>query len=931
MPTPLLETKLYLPRVRGGSVPRPRLTGRLDHGAGAKLMLVSAPAGFGKTTLLAQWLEHRKTTSAEKSSVAWLSLDAGDNDPTAFWTYVIAALRTAAPAVGTNELGLLQAPDPPPIHRLLTTLLNDLAALAHDIVLVLDDFHAIDALEVHDAVAFLLDHSPPSLHLVISGRVDPPLPLARLRARGELTEIRVADLRFTSDEAATYLNEAMGLTLSGTEVATLEGRTEGWIAALQLAALSLQGREDVAGFIGAFAGDDRYIVDYLVEEVLQRQPDDVEDFLLQTSVLSRLTGPLCDAVTGQRGGKSTLEALDRGNLFVVPLDDHRRWYRYHHLFADVLRARLLDEQPDQVPLLHRRASDWYEQNGQRTEAIHHAMTARDFERAAELVERTIEMARRDRRDAVLRGWLEMLPDEMLRVRPVLSVAHAGALLSTGTVEGVEQRLRDAERWLGRTAYGDDGPPTTETTMVVVDEEGYRRLPGWIALYRAARALALGDTSATVTHARRASEILEQDDQPGQAAAAALLGLAAWTNGDLESAHAAYAHCQAIFYEIGYLADVLGCATTLADIRVTQGRLRDAMLTYQQALERASAPGAAALRGTVDMHVGMGELHVEHNDLGAAARHLQRSQELGEHLGMPRSRYRWHVAMARLRQAEGDLEAAVTLLDEAERSFTRDFAPDVRPVPALRARVWIAQGRLEDVFTWLTSRDLSADDELTYLREFEHVTLARALLARHERDRSERTYTEVTNLLARLLDAATGGGRAGTAVEVLMLQALAHHRHGDRVAALASLERALTLGAPAGYARIFLDEGPALVELLEASADAGVAAEYIWSLLAVPTDPPPETPDSLTTTARSAAAGASGALVEPLSEREHDVLRLLRTELGGPEIARELVLSLNTIRTHTRNIYAKLGVNNRRAAVRRAEELDLLPARHRRPE
>ncbi len=930
MPAPLLETKLYLPRVRGGSVPRPRLTDRLDRGAAGKLTLVSAPAGCGKTTLLAQWLEQRAATAAEETSVAWLSLDAGDNDPTSFWTYVISALRTTAPAVGANELDLLQAPDPPPVHRLLTTLLNDLGALPHDVVLALDDYHAIDAREVHEGVAFLLDHSPPRLHLVIAGRVDPPLPLAKLRAQGELTEIRVADLRFTPEEAEAYLNDAMGLTLSDTQVATLEGRTEGWIAALQLAALSLQGRDDVAGFIGEFAGDDRYIVDYLVEEVLQRQPDHVATFLLHTSVLSRLTGPLCDAVTGQGGGRGTLEALERGNLFVVPLDDHRRWYRYHHLFADVLQARLLDEQPAQVPLLHRRASDWYEENGQRTEAIHHAMAARDFERAAELVERTIPVARRDRRDAALRGWLEMLPDEMLRVRPVLSVAYAGALLSTGTVEGVEQRLRDAERWLGTSGYDDD-PQPTEATMVVVDEDGYRRLPGWIALYRAATALALGDTSATVTHAQRASELLEPDDQPGHAAAAALLGLAAWTSGDLDAAHAAYAHCQAIFHEIGYLADVLGCATTLADIRVTQGRLHEAILTYQQALERASAPDAPALRGTVDMYVGMSDVHREQNDLVTAARFLHRSQELGEHLGMPRSRYRWHLAMARLREAEGDLEAAVTLLDEAERSYTSDFAPDVRPVPAVRARVWIAQGRLEEVFTWLSSRDLSPDNELTYLREFEHVTLARALLARYERDRSATTYAEATGLLARLLDDSQKGGRAGTVVEVLILQALAHQLQGDRTAALESLERALTLGAPAGYARIFLDEGPTMVGLLEAAADAGIAADYVRSLLAAPTDALPDAPGATSTAARSAATRASGVVVEPLSEREHDVLRLLRTELGGPEIARELVLSLNTIRTHTRNIYAKLGVNNRRAAVRRAEELELLPARPRRHE
>ena len=386
MLAPLLQTKLFVPRSRRGLVPRPRLTERLDRGAASKLMLVSAPAGFGKTTLLAEWLAAGPARPTKEPSAAWLSLDRGDNDPATFWTYVIAALQTVAPGVGADTLTLLQEPQPAPIESVLTTLLNDLGAIASDIVLVLDDYHVIDARDVQDGMAFLLDHLPPQLHLVIASRADPALPLARLRARGELVEVRAAELRFTPDEAAAYLNEMMGLALTAQDVAALEGRTEGWIAALQLAALSIQGRDDVAGFIAGFAGDDRYIVDYLAEEVLQRLPEHVQDFLLQTSILDRLSGPLCDAVTGQGGGKAMLEALERGNLFLVPLDDRRRWYRYHHLFAEVLQARLLDEQHHHVPDLHRRASAWYEQNGEQSEAIRHALAAEDFERAADLVE-----------------------------------------------------------------------------------------------------------------------------------------------------------------------------------------------------------------------------------------------------------------------------------------------------------------------------------------------------------------------------------------------------------------------------------------------------------------------------------------------------------------------------------------------------------------
>ncbi len=447
VPAALLETKFYVPRSRRSLVPRPRLAERLDRGSGAKLVLVSAPAGFGKTTLLTEWLAAGPAAPADRRLAAWLSLDRGDNDLTSFWTYVIAALRTAAPEVGENALALLQASRPPPIEAVLTTLLNDLSTIAGDIVLVLDDYHVIDARGVQDAMAFLLDHLPAGLHVVIAGRADPALPLARLRARGELAEIRAAELRFTPDEAAAYLNEMMGLPLTARDVAALEARTEGWIAALQLAALSMQGRDDVAGFIAGFAGDDRYVFDYLVEEVLQRQTDRVQAFLLQTSILGRLSGPLCDAVTGQGGGKAMLEALDRGNLFMVPLDDRRQWYRYHHLFADVLQARLLDEQPDQVADLHRRASAWYQRSGEQSVAISHALAAEDFGRAADLVELAISAMSQTRQEAMVRGWLEMIPDAVIRVRPVLSVAFAWVLLSVGEFEGVEGRLRDAERWL----------------------------------------------------------------------------------------------------------------------------------------------------------------------------------------------------------------------------------------------------------------------------------------------------------------------------------------------------------------------------------------------------------------------------------------------------------------------------------------------------
>src|SRR5947209_929565 len=386
MLTPLLATKLFVPRWRRDLVPRPRLRERLNRGATSKLTLVSAPAGFGKTTLLAEWL---RAGDADVRRAAWLSLDHSDNHPPFFWSYVIAALQTVAPGVGASAMSLLQSAQPPAIESVLASVLNELNAIAQDLVLVLDDYHVIDAHDIHTGTVFLLDHLPPQMHLVIGSRADPPLPLARLRARGELVEIRAADLRFTPEEAAAYLNDVMGLGLAADQLGILEGRTEGWIAALQLAALSMQGRDNIAEFINGFAGDDRYIVDYLVEEVLQRQPDHVREFLLHTSILNRLTGPLCDAVTQQHGGRARLEALDRSNLFLVALDDRRQWYRYHHLFGDVLRARLADEEPDRVVALHRRASDWFEADGDRAEAVRHALAAADFARAAELIELAI--------------------------------------------------------------------------------------------------------------------------------------------------------------------------------------------------------------------------------------------------------------------------------------------------------------------------------------------------------------------------------------------------------------------------------------------------------------------------------------------------------------------------------------------------------------
>ena len=907
MPTPVIATKLYIPAPRPDAVLRAGLIARLNEGLHRRLTLISAPAGFGKTSLVSAW------SSGCGRPVAWLSLDDADNDLARFLTHLVATLQTIAPTLGADVVALLQSAQPPAVDALLPLLLNQIAALPQPVLLVLDDVHLLDARTIHQVLAVLTEHLPPQLHLVIITREDPPLPLARLRARGQLAELRAADLRFTRAEAAAFLTEVMVLNLSADDIGTLEERTEGWIAGLQLAALSLQGHEDVPSFIRTFAGDHRYVLDYLVEEVMERQPAAVRSFLLQTAILDRLHGPLCDAVTGQEHSGARLEALHRGNFFVVPLDDRRQWYRYHHLFADVLAAQLVADQPDQVATLHRRASAWYEHNGALSEAIRHALAAGDGTRAADLIEQAAPAMRRDRQEPILLGWLTALPDELIASRPVLSVQYAGALLSAGDLAGAEPRLRAAERWLD----------TPSPELVVRDEAAFRQLPAAIALYRAAQALGLGNVVATVRYAAQALDHVGEDAPVLRGAATALLGLAHWTSGNLEGAYRSFADGLTQLQEAGNIADAIGGAIALVDIQVAQGRLRAATRICERGLQLAAQHGAPQLRGTADMHVGLSEIAHERGDLRAALEHLARSQQQGEHTGFPQHPYRWRVALARIRAAQGDRDGALDLLEEAERRYVGDYFPPVRPVAAWKARIWLAQGQFGDVLAWAQERRLSAHDELSYLREFEHLTLAKVLLARSRTDPAARSLHEAIGLLDRLLEAADAGERTGSVIEILVLRSRAYQIQGDIPAALASLYRALTLAEPEGYVRVFVDEGPAMAALLAAlrptpDTRSDPHQPYRKLLLAAFHH------------ARSAAARTgntpgvlrSDALVEPLSEREREVLRLLSTDLGGPEIARELVVSLNTLRTHTRNIYAKLGVNGRRAAVRRAEELGL---------
>ncbi|RZU11047.1 LuxR family maltose regulon positive regulatory protein [Kribbella rubisoli] len=843
----LVETKLYRPRSREGLVHRSRLDERLLRKDGTALTLVSAPAGFGKTTLVSAWAA---------DDAAWVSLEESDRDPVTFWTYVLTALDRAAPGIAEDALALLQS-GPAPIETVLAGVLNELSVLPGEIDLVLDDYHLADGLEISRGMTYLLDHLPPQLHLLISTRADPALPLARLRTRGELVEARAADLRFTLEEVHNYFT---GTGLDADAIATLEERTEGWIAALGLAALSLRGRSDASRFIDDFAGDDRYVVDYLVDEVLDRQPEQVRRFLLETCVVDRLTGPLCDAVTGQPGGRAMLESLERQNLFVVPLDDRRQWYRYHHLFADVLRARLLAERGD-VAELHRRAAQWYDDAGDTVAAVHHAVAAGDVDHAADLVELAVPGLRRERQEATIRRWLDDIPDDVVRRRPVLAIGFVGALMASNEFAGVEQRLQDIERQIS----GDE--------FVVVDREELERLPSAIETYRAALDLIAGNPTGTIEHAAVAIQLALPGDDLTTSAASALSALASWAGGDIESAHRGYAAAAAGLERAGHIADVLGCSVTLADLEITQGRLRRAQATLERALDIAG-PG---MRGTSDMYVGLSRIAWERNDLDAATDYLRRAEGLGADL--PQNPYRWRLAMARIREAEGDLDSALELLDAAIKVYVGDFSPNVRPLTAVRARLLIRRGDLSAAQEWAES----VPDELSYLHEYEHVTLARLMMAHGE---------DAVPLLERLRAAAEN--RTGSLIEILVLQALAARDP-------APLERALALAEPEGYVRVFISEGTSMLQRIR--------SPYARTLLDA--------------AGRPTRVSTPQTLIDPLSDRELDVLRLLTSELDGPSIARELVVSLNTVRTHTKHIYTKLGVNNRRAAIRRAHQLGLL--------
>ncbi len=911
---PFLATKLFIPPPRPKAVARPRLIERLNEVLHRRLALISAPAGFGKTTLASEW------AAGCGLPLAWLSLDERDSDPSRFLGYLIAALQAIKENLGAGPLGLLQSPQPPPMESILTALLNEAAAIPGHFVLVLDDYHIVDSQAVDQALGFLLEYMPSQMHLVITTREDPNLPLPRLRVRSQLTEIRASDLRFTPAEAAGFLNQAMGLNLPGEAVEALEARTEGWIAGLQMAALSMQGRADTAGFIQAFTGSHRFILDYLAEEVLHQQPERVRHFLLQTSILDKLCGPLCDAVTGEDDGKEMLEALERGNLFVVHLDDERRWFRYHHLFAEVLRSRLMEILPGQSQGMHLRASEWYDGNGLRADAVHHALAAKDFERAAALAELSWPEMDGQFQSAAWLKWVRALPDELIRLRPVLIMGYAWAFLNDGELEAGQARLREVEQWLEISSGNSRQPEALSAGMVVVDEGQFRSLPASVAIARAYIAQALGDVAGTVEHARHAFRLLPEEDHVGRGQAAALLGLTHWASGNLEAAYQALSDTMGHFLRAGYLQFAVSVTYGLADIRIAQGRLGDAVKAYEHSLRLVAEQPGPVPRGTADLYLGLGGLHRERGELEAAARQLEKSEELGLQAALPDWPWRLCVAKAQLQESLGDVDGALGQLDEAQRLYYRNPMPDVRPIAAIRARLLARQGRLAEAQAWVRQLGLSVDEELSFLHEFEHLAFSTILIAQGRSGQPGPFFEDADKLLNRLLEAAEAGGRTGSAIEVLIQQALACEAQGNVPLALEPLSRALSLAAPEGYIRAFADEGRPMARLLSEAAARGLMPAYVRRLLSAVGGGEAMLEEQ---PAQPLVAPSVQPLIEPLSERELEILRLIDQGLSNQEISERLFLALSTVKGHNRNIFGKLGAERRTEAVARARELGLL--------
>jgi LuxR family maltose regulon positive regulatory protein len=885
----LLQTKLYIPSVRPGLITRPRLIARLNAGLNRKLALISAPAGFGKTTLLSEWV------TQFQSRAAWLSIDREDSDEARFWTYLVVALQAVQADLGQDALRLLQASQRPATNTILTALLNQMAALPQETILVLDDYHQISDPSIHKGLTFLLEHLPPQMHLAISTRADPPFPIHRLRARSQVTELRSDDLRFTADEAAAFLNATMGLNLAKEDVQALEARTDGWIVGLQLAALSLQGRADAHEFIIAFSGGHHYVLEYLTHEVVHREPEPVQRFLMQTSILNRLCGSLCDAVTGGDDGEAMLAYLRQRNLFILPQDDEYRWYRYHHLFADLL-GNLLRKAwpPESIRELHLRACDWYERNGWTAEAVNHALAAKDFQRTAQLIEHnSLTMVSRGELSTLLR-WIEALPEDVALSRPWLCIHQAWPLTLADRAEAAEPLLYQIER---------------QVRLEDLSPEGQEIL-GHVAAMRAMAAMMRGDMPQAIELAHRAGELLPPDNVIPRNTTLYTLASAYYAQGELGKA----GQTQAEVLELGRAADnawmVVRTLCDLADLEMIQGQLQRAADLCHEALQEAEERGARQFGIGGYALVQLGEIFYKRNDLIAAHDHALEGANLMQGWERPYEIVRGYTTLATILQAQDDADGARQAMQRAEaiRSQHPSYPKLSSLVYSCRIRLCLAEEGPDEAARLAKGMQLGQTGALIF-REQEQMILARVLVA-------QQSWNEALPLLARLAREAEAGGRFGRLIEILALQVVAQQAQRDTAGAMTALKKALAMGEPQGHLRVFVEQGAPMAALLQQAAAHGIAPDYVSSLLAAF-----EVSEAESVSAPSPPS--SPPLVEPLTPRELEVLQLLGEGCSNQDIAEALVITLNTVKKYTGNIYGKLDVHSRTQAVVRAQELGLL--------
>ena len=879
---PLLSTKLYIPRPRPDLVSRSHLIKQLNTSQTRKLTLISAPPGFGKTTLLSEWIPQNE------HCVTWVSLDPSDNDPFLFWTYIISALKMLDGNLGERALSFLRSSQPASLESVITILINELATFSDQFVLVLDDYHVITSAAIHNMIAFLLDHLPPQMHLMISTRTDPPLPLAQLRAYNELTELRAGDLRFTFDEAIIFLAQKTGFNLSVQDVAALESRTEGWITGLQLAALSMQKSGDATSFINEFTGSHRFILDYLSDQVLQQQSEDLRLFLLQTSILDRLCGPLCDALTGRTDSQDILELLDQRNLFLTRLDDHRHWYSYHHLFADVLQHRLKESRSIDLLELHRQASIWHEHEGWLSQAVNHAFSAQEFTRAARLIKRTAETVWQRGEISTLTGWMQAIPDTVRRAHPSLCLEYARLLAEASQNVAAEALVKEVELEL------EANPPSNINEVT--------SLQGKLAALGAHLAAIHNDFARAIELSYQAQELISPEDPRWRGFVALNLAGDYRFTSQWENASRTYLEAAAFCLDSGNRIDALTALGLRGEVLQAQGQLREAARQYEQVLQLAQAWEIHFSPAIGYALTGLGRVWCEWNDLDTADNYANAGLELGKRADLVDVLLRGYLALVRIKKSRRDLDGALILLEDAEPVLQRMGIPEVNDwVSALRAQIWLEKGETEAAVRWAESYR-GGDHSAIYPTI--PVVLAHVRLGQGRPD-------DALRLLDRALQASEQVGRLGNAIQILVVKAMVHRARGDPDQALADLERALALAEPDGYLRVFLDEGKPIKRLLARAASQDPASDYIRKLLEGLGGPIRE--ESIMPT----------QLFEQLTARELQILQLIADGETNQEIANELVVAVNTVKKHISNIFGKLGVSNRVQAVAQARQLGLL--------